>query len=544
MELIGELNRLQQAQGHLRDEDLRDLSERLRVPLYRIEEVISFYPHFRTTPPPKAEVAVCRDLACYVNGGDEFCARVTKLLANDPEIEVREVSCLGRCEAAPAALIGDVPLGASPEDVAQAARQPGRRRSAGPSAARRDWRIDLYAGSELEPYAVLEAYRDRDEEEAAAEIIERLKASGLAGMGGAAFPAGLKWELVRKEAATPKYVICNADESEPGTFKDRVIMAELPHLVIEGMCLGALVCGADRGWIYIRHEYEPERQALQEAIDAARSAGVLGERFDIEIFVSPGGYILGEETALLEALEDRRGEPRNKPPYPGQSGLWGKPTLINNVETLAMAPAIVQHGPDWWKEQGTRGHHGLKFIGVSGHVERPGVFEIPMGTTVAELIELAGGVKDGRRLKGFAPGGASSNFLPAEAADVEIDFKSIAEAGSMLGSAALIVLDQDADMIAAATNVVRFFRNESCGKCVPCRVGTEKVVAMLEGTLAGDGNGALREALPDLEVTLAETSICGLGQVALNPITSALKYWGDEMEGEGRTAPVRRRVGK
>ncbi len=526
MELIQELYRLQHIYGYLREEDLRELSGRLRVPLYRIEEVTSFYPHFSREAPPEATVEVCRDLSCFLNGGAGLCAQTREMLADGEGIEVREVSCLGRCDRAPAALVDGVPAGSlTPEVLSKLAADP--KGLAEPKQTSREWKIDIYE-SDADRYSVYSSFQKRGDD-AAAEVIETLKGAGLKGMGGAGFPTGLKWELVRKEAATPKYVICNADESEPGTFKDRVIMAELPHLVIEGMALAGLVTGAERGWIYLRHEYEPERKILQAAIDEARNRGVLGESFDIEIFMSPGGYILGEETALLEALEGKRGEPRNKPPYPGQKGLWNKPTLINNVETLAMVPAILKEGADWWKAQGTRGHVGLKFIGVSGHVESPDVFEIPMGTTVAELIEMAGGVSGGRALKAFAPGGASSNFLPASAADVEIDFDSVAEAGSMLGSAALIVIDEGTDMIEAATNVVRFFRNESCGKCVPCRVGTEKVVTMLEGILAGNRDGALRELLPELEETLAETSICGLGQVALNPITSALKHWGDEM---------------
>jgi NADH:ubiquinone oxidoreductase subunit F (NADH-binding) len=333
------------------------------------------------------------------------------------------------------------------------------------------WRID-YCAESGERYSVYNAFRARsDEDAAAAEIVEALKEAGLKGMGGAGFPTGLKWELVRKETAAPKYIICNADESEPGAFKDRVIHEELPHLVIEGMCLASYVTGAREGIIYVRSEYEPERRAMKLALDDARARGVLGEHFDIEIFVSPGGYIMGEETALLEGLEDRRGEPRSKPPYPGQIGLRGKPTLINNVETLALAPAIVSNGADWWKAQGIRGHAGLKFIGVSGHVENPGVFEIRLGTTVSELIEMAGGVSAGRSLKAFAPGGASSNFLPASKVDIEIDFGSIADAGSMLGAAALVVIAEGTDMIETATNVTRFFRNESCGKCVPCGRG-------------------------------------------------------------------------
>jgi NADH:ubiquinone oxidoreductase subunit F (NADH-binding) len=527
MKLIGELNRLHKERGYVSREDMQGVADSLRLPLYRVEEVVSFYPHFRTTPPPKAEVAICRDLSCHLLEGRSFGSKVKKLLEPDSDIEVHEVSCLGRCEQAPAALVNGVPVGGvSPEDLASFAKNPEKLHAPRQLTVRR-WRIDPYDTAEKR-YAVYRSYRDRGPD-AAVEIIELLKQAGLSGMGGAGFPTGLKWELVRKETATPKYVICNADESEPGAFKDRVILEQLPHLVIEGMRLAGHVVGARQGWIFVRNEYEPERVAMEQALADARKRGVLGSHFDIEIFISPGGYILGEETALLEALEDRRGEPRNKPPYPGQRGLRSQPTLINNVETLAFVPAILQHGADWWKAQGVRGHAGLKFIGVSGHVAKPAVFEIPLGTTVSELIKMAGGVIDGKRLKAFAPGGASSNFLPADKADIEIDFKSIAEAGSMLGAAALVVVAEGTDMVETATNVVRFFRNESCGKCVPCRVGTEKVVMMLEDILAGRGNGALLDLLPDLEETLAQTSICGLGQVALNPIASVLKHFGDEM---------------
>lgn len=529
MKLIRELYRTQEEKGYLSEDDLRAVAERLSVPLYRIEEVVSFYTHFYTSPPHKTEVSVCRDVSCFLNNGDDYCARVIELLKRDSDVDVHEVSCLGRCEYAPAALVNGVPVGRlSPEELAHRARHADTLPNVGLAQPSR-WQID-YCADSGERYSVYNAYRARsDADAAAAEIVETLKEAGLKGMGGAGFPTGLKWEIVRKETATPKSIICNADESEPGAFKDRVIHEELAHLVIEGMCLASYVTGAGKGIIYVRSEYEPERRAMKLALDDARARGVLGEHFDIEIFVSPGGYIMGEETALLEALEDRRGEPRNKPPYPSQKGLRGKPTLINNVETLALVPAIVSSGADWWKAQGIRGHAGLKFIGVSGHVEHPGVFEIRLGTTVSELIDLAGGVSGGRSLKAFAPGGASSNFLPASKADVEIDFQSIADAGSMLGAAALVVIAEGTDMIEAATNVTRFFRNESCGKCVPCRTGTEKVVTMLEDVLAGKGNGALLDALPDLEETLAETSICGLGQVALGPIASALKYWGDEM---------------
>ena len=244
---------------------------------------------------------------------------------------------------------------------------------------------------------------------------------------------------------------------------------------------------------------------------------------DIEIFVSPGGYILGEETALLEALEDKRGEPRNKPPFPGTHGLHGQPTLINNVETFAHIPGILMNGGEWWKSQGKDGCAGLKFIAVSGHVEKPGVYEVPLGTTVRELIDLAGGMKDGKKLLAFAPGGASSNFLPADKVDVKLDFAELAKAGSMLGSGALVVVAEGTDLLALAANVTKFFRNESCGKCVPCRVGSEKAVELLDAVLAGRAPRTALDVLPDLGETMALTSICGLGQVAVAPALSVLK---------------------
>jgi len=356
-------------------------------------------------------------------------------------------------------------------------------------------------------------------------------------MGGAGFPTGVKWELVRQAQATPKYIVCNADESEPGSFKDRVILEELPHLVVEGMLLAGLAVGAEHGIVYIRHEYARERKALERAITHARSTGLLGQHiqgtefsFDITIFVSPGGYIQGEETALLEALEDRRGEPRNKPPFPVSHGLYGKPTVINNVETLAMVPVILQCGSQWWKQQGQNGASGLKFIALSGHVEKPGVYEVPLGTPVAELLALGGGVLGGKKLKTFLPGGASSKFLPASQVQVPLDFGALAKAGSMLGAGAVVIVAEGTDLVDLATNIVRFFRNESCGKCVPCRVGTAKTVGLLEDLVAGHGTREQLELLPLLGETLGLTSICGLGQVALNPILSVLEHFPQEIE--------------
>jgi NADH:ubiquinone oxidoreductase subunit F (NADH-binding) len=349
-------------------------------------------------------------------------------------------------------------------------------------------------------------------------------------MGGAGFPTGQKWEIVAAQQPTPHYTVCNADESEPGTFKDRQIMAEQPHLVLEGMLLGMLVTGSEEGWVFIRHEYGPEEEVLRAEIEALRSEGLVGDdvlgsgrRLQVEIFTSPGGYILGEESALLECMEGHRGEPRNKPPFPGLYGLWGKPTLMNSVETFADVPIILERGAQWWKEQGVNGATGLKFFAISGHVERPDVYCVRAGATARDLIELAGGVTEGREVGAIQPGGASSNFLGPGQLDVPLDWKPLQEAGSMLGSGAVIVMAEGTDLLAAGTNVLRFFRNESCGKCVPCRVGSAKAYTMLTDLLEqGKGVEDVPDAITQLEETVRKTSICGLGQVALGPVLSVI----------------------
>jgi NADH:ubiquinone oxidoreductase subunit F (NADH-binding) len=346
----------------------------------------------------------------------------------------------------------------------------------------------------------------------------------------------VKWEIVRNAVGDEKYVVVNADESEPGTFKDRFLMEKFPHLLIEGILLGAFVVGAKKAFIFLRHEYPHQEHVLSHALDAARAQGVIGTNIlgsdfscDIEIFVSAGGYICGEETALLEALEGKRAEPRNKPPFPGTHGLWGKPTLINNVETLSMIPGILQRGATWFKSQG-RNNNGLKYIGLSGHIERPGVYEVPLGLSVNEFItHYGGGIKAGKKLKAFSPGGASSGFLPASMVDVALDFQALAQVGSMLGSGAVVALAEGTCMLDAALNVVTFFRNESCGKCVPCRVGSDKIVHILERATRGQADTSEIDLIDELAETMQLTSICGLGQAAPLPITSVLKYFKDEV---------------
>ncbi len=531
MELLRELLDLQHQHGHLSDRQLEDLARRRGVPRYRIEGLVSFYTHFRRTPPPRRQVAVCRDVVCHMHGCCTLLADLQRLAETDDGLEIVEVSCLGRCDHAPAVAIDERPAGpaASAENLLTDDTVTWR---TAPTDS--DWRADPYDTAD-DHYATLRRLAT-DQPTLAETCITSLNDAGLRGMGGAGFPTGRKWGLVADESAETKYVICNADESEPGTFKDRVLLATLPHLVIEGMVLAGLTIGAERGIIFLRHEYSIEQQVLQTALDDATDRGILGpdaagsgRAFEIEIFVSPGGYILGEETALLEALEDRRGEPRNKPPYPGQIGLFGKPTLINNVETFALAVPIVAHGADWWDAQGAENFSGLKFVSVSGDVNQPGVYEIPVGTTVAELIQQAGGVPDGAAVKAFLPGGASSNFLPAGRLDTPLDFDTIAAAGSMLGTGAVIVISGERDLFDLATNLVQFFRNESCGKCVPCRIGSHYAVGLLESVSDGSAAPDVLDELPALGLTLEQTSICGLGQVALVPVLSMLEHFPDEV---------------
>ncbi|MEU8403822.1 NAD(P)H-dependent oxidoreductase subunit E [Nonomuraea sp. NPDC048892] len=531
--LIPALNAIQARLGWLPREELEELSRTMRRPLYEIQGLISFYPHFRTTPPAKVQVSVCHDLSCWLRSADDRIAAIRARYGDDTEIELNEVSCLGRCDSAPAVAVNEHPAPATEVDALVAAARDAEIAEAGVTGRAEPWPNDPYpAGSGVASrYASLRALLAG--EMSAESVVATLEASGLRGMGGAGFPTGRKWGLV---AATDpggvKYAICNADESEPGTFKDRQILTDQPHLVIEGLLLGMAVTGAEHGWIFIRHEYGPEERVLRAELAALREAGVIGpdacgsgRRLEADIFVSPGGYILGEETALLECMEGHRGEPRNKPPFPGNYGLHGRPTLINSVETFADVPVILQRGADWWAEQGEGDSVGWKFFAVSGHVENPGVYCVPMGTTVHALIDLAGGVLGGAQVGAVQPGGASSNFIGPDRLDLALDFGTLAEAGTMLGSGALVVLAEGTDLLAASTNVLRFFRNESCGKCVPCRVGSTKAHELLRETL-DSGSGALDDArrgrILQLEETMRKTSICGLGQVALGPVVSVL----------------------
>lgn len=541
--IFDDLRAIQLRYGFLPKAELEALSQRSHTALYQIHSVASFYPHFELAPPPKADVRVCADMSCHLNGACELRAELEQRFAKSSaaDVTIRDVSCLGRCDMAPAVSINDEIFTnmtpASAEAIARRAILGEAVPELHPEQGRVRCASDPY--DDGENYGVLRKLAATSDWDG---VLAQLKASELRGMGGAGFPTSMKWDLVRKQAGAEKFIVCNADESEPGTIKDRFIMTHLPHLVIEGMIVAGLVTGAKKGILYIRHEYHWQEEILGEELRHCYHGGLLGRNilgsdliFDLEIFVSPGGYICGEESALLEAIEGKRAEPRNKPPFPGQAGLWQKPTVINNVETFANVPQILARGVEWYKAQGQDGSRGLKFVGVSGHAAKSGIFEVPMGITMREVIfQHAGGIRGGRQLKAFAPSGPSSGFLPASMVDVRLDFKALGDAGSMLGSGAIVVCDDTTCMLDMALNAVRFYRNESCGKCVPCRVGSQKMTDMLaRWTHGGLPEKQYREDLElidELCQAMSLTSICGLGQIIPAPVQSVLKHFREEVD--------------
>lgn len=486
--------------GGLRPGVAAEVHRRTGVPEADVYGVASFY-HLLSEP--EAGVRVCQGLSCKIADCDGF---KRKLEARGRKASY--VSCLGRCDLAPAYWEPDeeppIPKpGLTPDDP--------------------ELPINL-SGRDAESYDALGVALDRG----ADWVIEALETSGLTGRGGAGFPAHIKWKGVRGQSETERYVVLNADEGEPGTFKDREVMLRRPHLVIEGLAISAVTLEARDVYIYVRGEFGKAKTALIRALDHARAEGWLeGAAGQVRwhFHDGHGAYICGEETALLEALEGKRGMPRMKPPFPVEVGFRGKPTLIQNVESIANLPSIVLRGGDWWKAQG-RTQPGSKLYCTSGHVVRPGVYETPLGITMEELLEISGGPVG--TPKAYSPGGASSGFLPADKMDVPLDFKALQEVGSMLGSAGVVVLNDTVDMVEAALSQAVFFEDESCGQCSPCRIGTQIVRQTLERYL---GSGRDPDVLKDLDEVswgMTQASICGLGQAAALPLTTAIKHWPEE----------------
>ena len=491
------LERLEEA-GGLRPGVVEKVHQETGVPEADIYGVATFY---HLLAEPDVGVRVCQGLSCKLAGCDALKA----------DLEARGescgfVSCLGRCDFAPASWeAGHEP----PPPVAAV------------SPSDPDFAIDL-AAPEHAGYEALRLAADEGPE----WVCSELETSGIQGRGGAGFPAAFKWKAIRGQAEPERYVVLNADEGEPGTFKDREVILRRPHLVIEGLAIAARVLEAGDVYVYVRGEFGRVKAAMIEALDEARADGRLDEVADVawHFVDGHGAYICGEETALLEALEGKRGMPRMKPPYPVEHGFRGKPTLIQNVETIACVPAILRRGGEWFTSAG-RTEPGSKLYCVSGHVAWPGVYEAPLGITLRELLELAGGTVG--TLKAFSPGGASSGFLPADQIDVALGFKALNEAGSMLGSAGVVVLNDTVDMVEAALSQAVFFEDESCGQCSPCRIGTQIVRQTLERYLESRDPAVLAD-LQEVAWGMGEASICGLGQAASWPLTSAMRYFPEE----------------
>jgi NADH:ubiquinone oxidoreductase subunit F (NADH-binding)/NADH:ubiquinone oxidoreductase subunit E len=543
-----DLRHVQDNVGFVPVHEIERIATRRGVKVKDVHTVASFYPHFRLKPPIRVDVRVCDDMTCHLRGGRQLREALTRQYVNATgQVQVRDISCVGRCDHAPVVSINEhyhedinfqqAVAHVEHELVAPRAGNPNPVHSAAPhSPSQRGMTIqcDPYATAD-EHYGI---YRALIQNKNFDETIANLKGGELRGMGGAGFPTYIKWEGARKSPGPEKFVVCNADESEPGTIKDRFILQYLPHMVFEGMMVAGAIVGAQKGFLYIRHEYELQTEVLREELAHLYAIGLLGRNiqgtgvtFDLEVFVSPGGYICGEETALMEAIQGNRSEPRNKPPRTVNSGLWGKPTALNNVETFTHAITILGKGGEWYRDIGRPGSPGIKFVGVTGNVRKPGVFEVPMGITYRELIDTyAGGANEGREIVGFAPSGPSSGYLPASLLDIPLDWEKVKSQGSMLGSGAVVVCDDSACMLDMALVACRFYRNESCGKCSPCRIGTQKLVDLLENWTQGINHAGDGQLIKDLSNVLRAASLCGLGQIAPAPIQSVMKHFPELMK--------------
>ncbi len=499
---------------------INHVSERLGVAPADVYGVATFYKLFSTTQAPPKVVHVCDDIACMCAGAEELCREMER-----SGVAWQRSPCLGQCDRAPATLV--ITSGEEREPVADPPAP-----HVGGSERRLLQRIGSADPESLDDYRAHRGYLALEKafELGPEQTIAEIVASKLLGRGGAAFPTGQKMEAVASAPAAPHYLVCNADESEPGTFKDRVLLEHDPFALVEAMTIAAYATGCERGFIYVRGEYPLATRRILNAIAQARARGLLGcgvmgkeIRFDIEVRRGAGAYICGEETALFNSIEGRRGEPRSKPPFPVQSGLFGKPTLVNNVETLANLPGILLDGGAAYARVGTPASTGTRLFCLSGAVARPGVYEVPHGTALGALVEMAGGVPAGK-LQAILLGGAAGSIVAPEALSMRLSFEDARAAGATLGSGVVMLFDDRVEMTAILRRIARFFRDESCGQCVPCRVGTVRQEEALE-RLFGNGSGADRSRdlalLSEIGTAMRDASICGLGQTAASAIESA-----------------------
>ncbi len=517
--LIEHLHRIQDRYGHLSDRHLLGLAHEMDLTAAEVYEVATFYHHFDVvkdggTAPPSLTIRVCDSIACEMAGSADLLAELRDRLGD--QVRVTAAPCVGRCERAPAAFVGDHAV-----DHATVGSVEGFVLDERTTASLPDYRrmADYRAGG---GYAVAASCMGGGR--TVEDVIATLDASGLKGLGGAGFPAARKWGFVGSESK-PRALVINADEGEPGTFKDRFIMESDPHRMLEGALIAAWAVEAAVVYIYLRDEYPHCRLAMQAAIEELR-ADPPGELPEIHLRRGAGAYICGEETALIESLEGKRGEPRLRPPFPAQRGVFGLPTLVHNVETLYWIPEILERGGEWFVGTGRPDHPGQRYYSVSGRVRSPGVYLAPNGVTVRELIDdYAGGMTDGHTFYAYLPGGASGGILPASLGDVPLDFGgALGEYGCFVGSGAIVVLSDRDNARSAALNIMRFFAHESCGKCTPCRVGTAKAVKLL-ATPELD-----RDLMRELGDAMADASICGLGQAAPNVIHRVMEHFPEEFE--------------
>jgi NADH-quinone oxidoreductase subunit F len=551
--LLPVLHAIQARIGWISPGALNYASARLDTAPAEVHGVASFYDMFALSPRPPVVAHVCDDIACIVRGADTLCAELEKKLGPEGVTWVRS-PCLGLCERAPASLViaaGEAPhetvLAPAESDAVMAAlrdaqpvadAQPSLPQSGEPQLRllRRIGKVDP---SSLDDYRSLGGYEalTRALEMGPDAIVREVIESRLLGRGGAAFPTGKKWEVVasQRHLGRTHYVICNADESEPGTFKDRVVMEGDPFAILEGMTIAALAVGAHRGYIYIRGEYPLATRRLVHAIDAARSAGLLGDnilgrglRFDIELRRGAGAYICGEETALFNSIEGYRGEPRNKPPFPTQAGLFRQPTVVNNVETLINIPEIILGGGAAYARIGAGNSAGYRLFCLSGHVVHPGVYEVPFGATLRKVIDLAGGVGGNGRLQAVLLGGAAGSFVTPNELDTPLTFEGTRAIGATLGSGVIMLFDDTVNLARILLRIATFFRHETCGQCVPCRIGVVRQEEAIERLIGGRPLGSITDeinTLREMGQAMRDASICGLGQTASSALESTLHRW-------------------
>ena len=548
--LLPALHAAQGLYGWIPEPAAAQIAKSLNVPLADVHGVIEFYSLFYNEPTSKRVMRVCTDVACALKGGDRILHHLCEHHGLEPgrskpdlSLTIEPSPCLGLCEHAPAALVASE--AETNIDLEHDSYELGRP----PSEVHGSIRLLTgNCGNGTTPLSFYGKYASliRALKMKPAEIVDEVKVSGLFGRGGAAFPTRIKWESVANEKAEQKYIVCNADESEPGTFKDRVLLLDDPHRTIEGMLIAGYAVGASRGYIYIRGEYPYIVPVIENALREARGAGWLGKNilgsgfsFDIEIRVGAGAYICGEETALFESIEGKRGFPRVKPPFPTTFGLFGKPTVINNVETLCNIPLIISIGSAAYTRFGTEKSPGPKLFCVSGDVVRPGLYEIPFGETMRELIDMTGGIPNGKKLQAVLLGGAAGAFAGPEHMDTPLTFEDLRAAGFPLGSGVVMVFDETRDLRDTLRRLGHFFAHESCGKCYPCQMGTQRQKEILDRIASGETLDGDLIRLQDVGWTMTDASLCGLGQTAASAVLSAMKLWPELFAASGKQKAVR-----